>query len=90
MFLAEFGVGFGIIGTDPQDGDISALVILVRIPESLGFFGTTGGVISGIEVDNEPLSPKVRQTNAISLKVTEAEVWGALTGRKGHKMSGFG
>lgn len=74
MFLGEFGVGVDGVFGDTQDNDVVGLVLLVGITKGTGFFGATGCVVFGVEIEHDPLATVAFEATLCAVLVREGEV----------------
>lgn len=52
-------MGCFVVGGNSQDKRIEFLEFAIKVTESLGFFGSPGGVILGIKVHDDVFAPEV-------------------------------
>jgi hypothetical protein len=60
---------FGIICTDTKHGNIPRLELGVNIPKATGFLGASRGVVTGIKIKHNSLSPQICETDKVAICV---------------------
>ena len=78
MFVGKFLVGFDGVGADAEDGDIFGLKLGVVVAEVASFFCAAGGVVAGVEVEDDGLAFEVAEGDLVALAVGEGEVGGSV------------
>ncbi len=61
------------VGGNAQHHCVEFLEFAIQVTESLGFLGSPGGVVLGIEIDNQILALEVFQRDVVSILIGQGE-----------------
>jgi hypothetical protein len=85
IFRGEGLVGDFVVEADAEDGDAFGEVLFVVIAEAARFFGATGGVVFGVEVEDDAFSGEVGEFDGVAVGVFDGEVRGDRASRECHR-----
>ena len=74
----------GAVFADAEHGDGLLFECSPLVAEITGFFGTTRGVVLGIEVDHHPLALELGKLHRRSVLVWQGEIRGGIADLQGH------
>ena len=74
ILLGEFLMGGNGIFADTDDNNILCLELLVACGKGAGLPGAAGGIVLGIELQNNLFPQMIRQTNSPSILIREAKI----------------
>jgi hypothetical protein len=77
-FILKFLLGFGRIGRDAEENGAGFLNLAVGVAEGAGFDGASGGIGTGVEIEDDDFAAEALERNFFAVLVLQSKVRGLI------------